>query len=343
MNKYIQKDVRSVTYFNYDLFEIKWFVTDWCNYKCWYCCQGTNNKNKWLSEDYVIQVADKLNQFIKKSNITKRLSLQILGGEICFYDWTKILPHIDNVAKVFITTNFSNTLDYYKNLYEYCYSNNIKLQLLCSYHEVGDKFFEKYLTLLHWTLDNDYKTPGITYVVNNDFDFSMYDKFPELHQCGADFATMLNPDGTATNLIPEVREKLEKLYSEKPTLRSDGKIKVRNGSWVFDVNGELIKTTASKFFKDLEDGCLNLGEVYCDAGFNSLCINSNADIVRCSNNNTKLGNLFDCDLKLNWKSSICKGKHCMLCHPVNICRTRHSTSDPFIDYHEEVKENINEQ
>jgi len=327
---YKQDDIKSINLINNDFFVIKWFVTNWCNYSCSYCIQNPRDKAGWISENKVIEIAKKLNEALYNSNITKRISLQILGGEVTFYNWSKILPYIENVGKVFITTNFSNTLEYYKGLYTYCYSNNIVLKLLCSYHETGDEFFTKFIELKHWCADNKYHLPNLSFVVGNDFDFTIFDRFPEIANKRASMCPLVLPDQSTVKLNEGVITKIKEIKSRKAN-NSKQELKTRAEKFIFKINDDFIVCSAPELFVNLEKGYLDIKKVYCDAGINSISIDPDGSITRCGNNSQLLGNLLTMENpKFNLKSSICEDKQCRLCQPVNICRVIDSTDDPFI-------------
>jgi len=343
---YKSSDIKNVYQLNFDFFQIKWYVTNWCNYKCPYCCQSTEfdnspyNQNKnWIEESTVLKMAKNLNELLNKLNITKRIELNLLGGEITFYNWPKILPYIKNIYKISITTNFSNTLDYYKNLYIYCFKNGIFLSLLCSYHETGDEFFEKILELSKWCLEKNYSVPKITFVVDNDFDFYMFDKFPELKNINCHFSEKIFPNGECAKLNDEVLKKVQELRnSEHPWTTRSFDIKIRRPRWLFDLNGELRNFSPVSMMRQLEEGKWITDKVYCDAGINSLCLMSNGDVKRCICNPEIIGNLFNFNYK--FKSSLCSNILCRLCQPVNITKADQIDFDPFISPNEVNKNEV---
>jgi len=326
---YLEKDIRYVNYTCWNMFEVKWHVTNWCNYRCPYCIQGSHKGIKWLPEEVVIERAKNLNKLLKEKN--KWISLQILGGEVCFYNWPKILNEINNVKLVFITTNFSNKLEYFKELYDYCASRGIYLKLLCSYHETGDSFFEKILELSYWCREKHYRCPSLTFVVNNDFDFSPFFKFPELCNLGKDFCNMeIHEIRRAVDLNEEVKKKIKEIRNLPPTWEKvQLDIKIPTSNWQFGIDKEHIMCPPSDVFRELEDHHLKGSRYYCDAGINSFSISYNGNISRCDNTSGVIGNIDE--LKLDkLTTSRCDSNSCLLCQAVNLQRINTTNFDPFI-------------
>lgn len=73
----------------------------------------------------IIASAKKINTLIKECH-DKPLMLTLLGGEITYYNLIKILDEFNcNITKIVLTTNFSQRLSYFKELYNYCKDRKI--------------------------------------------------------------------------------------------------------------------------------------------------------------------------------------------------------------------------
>lgn len=86
--------------------------------------------------------------------------------------------------------------------------------MMCSYHETGDDFFLKYLELTKWCTDNDNPPPILSFVMDNDFDFGIFDRFPNLPKSLIN-VNLKQIDTGFVKLTPEVNSKWKALTVDK--------------------------------------------------------------------------------------------------------------------------------
>ena len=119
---------------NDSLLTIKWRLTTWCNYRCSYCIQSWGEKEKKTDFSHLLDTAKEVNRLIESA--PRPVKLYLLGGEVTWYDLEKLVSEIPskNLAKIAITTNFSNSSDYYISFAKYLRSREVALGLCCSLH-----------------------------------------------------------------------------------------------------------------------------------------------------------------------------------------------------------------
>ena len=120
---------------NDSLLTIKWRLTTWCNYRCSYCIQFWGEKEKKTDFGHLLDTAKEVNRLIESA--PRPVKLYLLGGEVTWYDLEKLVSAIPskNLAKIAITTNFSNSSDYYISFANYLRSRDVDLGLCCSLHK----------------------------------------------------------------------------------------------------------------------------------------------------------------------------------------------------------------
>lgn len=133
---------------------IKWRLTDICNYQCSYCIRkqfGTSNNTK-LKED----VARIEKASLEVARIIKELpgyvKLDLIGGEVSLFNLHKILTNMfelcgDKLKRINITTNMSQSTEYYNDLVNLCDSYGSEIGITCSWHSEFislEDFIEKF-------------------------------------------------------------------------------------------------------------------------------------------------------------------------------------------------------
>ena len=130
-----------------DYFILKWQPMVGCNYNCSFCCQ---KKKKDYNIDNIL-----LNSKLIKEKIIDKINSDILlsmsGGELSIIDiniFLEILNNLysDKIKIIYITSNFSNSSEYYNKIYKWCFEKNIEFLLEISFHEEFTKeeiFFNK--------------------------------------------------------------------------------------------------------------------------------------------------------------------------------------------------------
>lgn len=131
-----------------DMFVLKWRLTEWCNYNCSYCLRAekqlaTKNgvkdttikkRDREYDEKIILETAPDVNRILDEIAIPTKIN--IIGGETTFLDLKAIFNKITSkyFKKVNITTNFSNSLEYYLDLLHYLYEREIGLSMTASLH-----------------------------------------------------------------------------------------------------------------------------------------------------------------------------------------------------------------
>lgn len=318
------------------LFLISWHVTGWCNFHCPYCIDG-RNKSKFTPIEEVTKVAKQINMFINK-NVEPDLpiKLRLYGGEPSFYPWTQILDNIERINELALPTNFSNSIDYYKDLYKYCFKRHIKLILNCSCHPEAVDFIPKMIELTKWCKENktaeDYKAflpPINTFVVDNNFDFNI---IKTLEDNGVNKLKLSNKRDLFNNKlqlndfwnskITEYTDKYQQLTASK-----------KNKGFLFNVtfNDGYTEPFINQInlINKMDDGGFDTTNFYCNAGTNNIAIWENGDVslARCEYLiNKRIGNIFDENFKLPKKWFRCglndnkENNRCPLCHNTSIVK-----------------------
>ena len=173
MNKYESSNIKSIELLD-KYFLINWHVTGWCNYHCPYCINKTL-EGKYISQAEVMDLADHLNTFINtKVPKEKKVQIRLIGGEPSFYNWMEILDRIDRLDRITMVTNFSKDNNFFKQLYEYCYSRHIFFYLICSWHEANLNFTNKFIELNNWIKQPEqrnrkFQYPQLMLLADKDF------------------------------------------------------------------------------------------------------------------------------------------------------------------------------
>lgn len=142
-----------------------WRMTKWCNYRCPYCQQS---KEVFPNESGILKDAKTLNSVIEKSK--KATNIEMLGGEISYFDLKKILNVLDSkfIKTIKITSNLSNKLEVYKEL-----AKDERVNLTGSMHVTQIKdptaFFEnaKFAKSIKVVINPDNINTTIEFIKNN--------------------------------------------------------------------------------------------------------------------------------------------------------------------------------
>jgi len=140
-------------------------ITDFCNFHCNYCSQGTNHNNKELMNFNFF----KRNLLMFKRECIKKginqFFLIIQGGELSIYKKEQIIPYFEYIKTLFsdiptrlvFPTNFSGKLSFFNSLILTFKNSNILFIINISLHQemlkhnYEEKFIkiEKYLKHIH--------------------------------------------------------------------------------------------------------------------------------------------------------------------------------------------------
>lgn len=142
---------------------IRWKITYWCNFRCEYCIQGNHDDVNLMPLDTLLDHAAKINAFIKENLSDKKIRFVLIGGEIFVYDVYKLFEVLTKDIKNFsiqITSNFSFPIEKYKKTIDFVLKNNIKYNMVFSYHYQywkGFDFLDKLKTLQSYYNDDQIK------------------------------------------------------------------------------------------------------------------------------------------------------------------------------------------
>lgn len=303
-------------------FLISWHVTGWCNFHCPYCIDGLG-KSKFTTISDVENVSKKINTFIENNiNLEQPVKLRLYGGEPSAYPWINILNNIKRLDSLVMPTNFSNSLEYYKELYLYCNKRNVNFILNCSCHPEATDFVNKMIALTNWCREQRklgiyLSEPINTFVIDDNFDLSPI-KILENNNINKIKFTIkrdihnkkVKVSDFWENKVLEYDEKYQNLI-HSPQL----KVTLTDGSEDYFINSTSL---ISKF----EDGGFDPTGFYCNAGINSIAIETNGDVLlsRCDYlKSNYIGNIFDENFKLDKKTFKCElnkndgDSRCALC------------------------------
>lgn len=122
---------------------IKWRLTDICNYHCSYCVRRDFiQEQSQLEKDFseclfaipdVIRIAKELNTINHKP-----IKIDLIGGEVSLFKNLGVLLEslykTPEIEKINLTTNLSNSVEYYLSLNEIALRYNKKLSITASFH-----------------------------------------------------------------------------------------------------------------------------------------------------------------------------------------------------------------
>lgn len=299
--------------------ELHWRMCMWCNYRCRYCCQGTEKKGheyRWIGQVTQEKFAEKwVKPMIEK--VGKPVHLILIGGEITYYNLEKIFSLIyhPNLVNINITTNLSNSVEYYKSLYKWCKEHNVKLDLMASYHPDqvdSDTFINKVKQLPRLK---------VSAVFDERWKDDIYRTMSALR--GAykiEIQSQRLPDFTLYQVKDEDKKRIDELNTT-PTVQLAGnmiKVQKKDKKWY-----------AYKSRIDLFN-CLDDGEIFhpdgfwCGVGLRRIAIATDSKYVRYNNCNE--ATKYRCRLE-DWtpdmmKPILCsRTTHCSLCGAVTLART----------------------
>lgn len=123
-------------------FFIKWRMTWMCNLLCPYCIRTKGKTLKPIEEqrkefefEKLKQTAVDLSRII--DNITfDNIKVELIGGEVTIFDLVEILKGFTTKKHVtfHLTSNMSQTAEYYTELADFIKSKGYELSITCSYH-----------------------------------------------------------------------------------------------------------------------------------------------------------------------------------------------------------------
>lgn len=132
---------------------IKWRLTNCCNYNCSYCIRKNkldDIKNIKYDQQLLEETLPEIVRLILENNKTTRIEL--MGGEVSILNLETILLKLFNstnnlIKRINITSNFSRDISYYNNLIKICSEYNVQFYATFSWHReysTLEKFINKF-------------------------------------------------------------------------------------------------------------------------------------------------------------------------------------------------------
>ncbi len=300
MNLYNSESVQEISPIS-DFFLISWHVTGWCNFHCPYCIDG-KGKSALNSIESVKEMTEKINIFIENNvDSSKSVKLRLYGGEPSIYPWPNILEKITRLNSLVLPTNFSNSLNYYKELYLYCYKRKIKLILNCSCHPEAKDFVAKIIELTNWCRQQKAKgihilEPIVTFVVDDSFNFNIINELETNRVDKIKLTVKRDLNNKKIEICDFLKKKVLEYNKKYQKLYPYPQLKI-----VFDNGIEAKYINSTSLISKFNDGGFDPTGFYCNAGVNSIAIESNGDVLlaRCDYLRQKrIGNIYDDNFKL---------------------------------------------
>ena len=160
---------------------IKWRMTDMCNYDCSYCLRHELTQGSYRAEDkkrleekeqVLCDEAKAINDLLMRSPHKKAVKINLIGGEVSIFDLKKILGYITapNYKRSQMTTNFSRSVEYYIDLYNFLKERGKLLTITCSFHPqytTIERFFDKAVRL-NAAIDSHVRIEMVSQDTNQD-------------------------------------------------------------------------------------------------------------------------------------------------------------------------------
>lgn len=120
---------------------IKWRLTEACNFHCSYCIRRTmvqkSQELQQAQKDWEIckKVLPEVNRIIEELP-GEKVKIDLIGGEITLFPLNELISGLTSskLSEINITTNLSASVNYFKQLIDYCASRKIKFSVTASYH-----------------------------------------------------------------------------------------------------------------------------------------------------------------------------------------------------------------
>lgn len=335
MNKYNSDNIQSIELLE-KYFLINWHVTGWCNFNCPYCINRAL-EGKYIPEENVIELAKHINKFLNEEvPLNRKIQIRLIGGEPSFYNWPKILDNIDRLDRITMVTNFSKNNDFFKEMYEYCYSRNTFFYLICSWHEEAKNFKEKFIDLHRWICEREqrrrkFQYPQLMLLADKDFGWHTINQYKDYGISKIRLSIMRDENQNhiklsddQLNIVKQWNDEYEQntneIYIRKGWVGQKGfKVTFKDGSYEYFIN-------QSHLTNLMEDG-FNPQDFYCTSGIDTLtCLpDGNVTLNKCDFLKDKIyGNFYKDNIKLpkcGLKCNLNKdgaNKKCPLCFATSV-------------------------
>lgn len=259
---------------------IQFQITDRCNYLCEYCIQKKGEKEELDADDIVID------SFISLIHTLKgKWKFMLMGGEALihprFFEVAEIIS--ENNHDIFLITNFSFTLDYYKKLVDIC-GNSLK-KINASLHLSQIKSIE---TFIEKTIEfNQYKS--------SKTDFSVV-------------SVLTNEN---FEILKEIKERLKKHNIKMSFQRL--RIKGENIIYKEEIESYLNNNPEHSAKIAISMNNIDLKGTTCYTGYKSIRIDRDGSVTRCGTKHGELsflGNISDETFKFFDKPMPCMSHEC---------------------------------
>lgn len=299
MNTYTKDDIIQFYKENKPYKIINWKLTKWCNYRCQYCI-SLRNSNKNTDNDFpkyedLSKSADILNKLIEDQN--DNVEIQLIGGEVTWLPIKRLITeHLTSkkIIRIKITSNMSQSYDWWVDFSNFCKEKNILLDILGSMHPSQIKDINNFVKNIVFLSNERPKNTAVTAVFNNDNIDDLLSKFKLIEDNGYKGRFSIGIErqkgNVIVNLTDENKKKLEKYTAKNLAFTVELK------------NGEILNINKA-------DLIMNFGQ-----DFNSF----NCEASRFQFKNNKLyicvckGSTVEVD-SLNMKPVICNQNVCSLC------------------------------
>ena len=294
-----KKKIKSVEILNkYDCYTIKWYLTDWCNYRCSYCFQKHNNNKPTIEK--LKYNAYRIASFIRanRDKFDKRnIRLSITGGEISVFPLVEILKPIFNEGIDILSCITNGSGDLY-SLVKECEKRKIKFYCDVSFHEEHVDllpFIKKVSKLMSLNLNFHWKVLSVVTNKNIKIQKELYNKckgenielvlnYERANEDGGESIKLTDKNGidliknfekekSIYNCLIEYNNGVIKKYISRRDMESE--IKIDPFGWSCDINRNMISIypdlSAKLGFCDNKK-YININEIEI-AKFNEICKN----------------------------------------------------------------------
>lgn len=277
---------------NYDMLNILAYITDFCNYNCWYCYNKKPKEKLHLNldilSDYVIKLKD----------VTKRcIDLDLIGGEPSIHpDLIQFCEKLYGMTNINIYTNFSKSDDFYQKL------EKLDIKFDISYHNINGKKNQSVIDRIYKTDSKNIR--GVTIMIDkNSFDDDIeifYQLQNDLKNIDVDFQPVIIGDQIDTYSQKQI-DILDSI-SEEDTCKVF-KIKLKNGDEMDVSHNQIYQITKQKYKRWL-----------CNAGLDLMYIHVDGNIYNCDGyfyaKMKPVGNIYSNVLYMPNKKTLCDVENC---------------------------------
>ena len=328
--------------FNSRCFDVRWRVTNLCNYDCSFCIQGRRDEkirnSRMESEETRKRILDELCEYLDAIEGYDSLRISLIGGEVTVLkDFPEILERLCGISfggtvSFHITTNFSAPFERYRDIIDIARKHDgvngrRMISLTASFYRdyvKEEEFFEKirslneYMTgssafgtarqiaesiMKHFKMsEGPSQRISVGYPMLSDSDF---ESFMKRRKSLASLGVPVSPiiiRNHETDLSEEVTEKLLK---EESRLKNIEVLDRRGRKHCFR-NIQAVGESLS----DADSFCPK--GYMCDAGINNIWISSEGEVFRCPaiGSDMTLGSLLDDTFIKNEEMAVCTSDHC---------------------------------